>query len=179
MFTKLKCLFPHAIKPWQKSLCVSVGVSSFIGSVGLASYTMFNFGRKNNSKKQTKIDQTFDQTFFNKTSDKIFNKFEKTVLNINPNKVDAVGIGIFSTFFGLCSIHNINKIFGEGYLLSKQIIGTTECCNIIRSTALSSIKISGYGILVIIFGTTSVSSFIESKDLWKKPFINATKINEK
>jgi len=175
MFTKLKCLFPHAINPWQKSLCVSIGVSSFIGSVGLVSYTIFNFGRKNNSKKQTKI----DQTFFNKTSDKIFNKFEKTVLNINSNKVDAVGIGIFSTFFGLCSIHHINKIFGEGYLLSKQIIGTTECCNIIHSTVKSSIKISGYGILIIIFGTTSVCSFIESKDLWKKPFINATKINEK
>ena len=128
---KIQCLIPKAITPLQKALCVCTGIVS-TGVAGTATYHGFNAWvdyaeEKNNRSMSTNKLRSMEER------DQRRNRSvaRGQMIECGSVVVIASSVGTLGIFF---SYQESKKYF-------QQIKGTTECCNIIRTTMLYCVKL--------------------------------------
>lgn len=153
MFSKFaqRCVFPHAVKPWQKALCMTTGVGvtglGFYGTGKLVMYSVSHISKKNPENDEPignflDIEETPTEKNRKRYSDRtVFSQ------NLLSTGVCLFGTGFFSSFTYIFGNETL-KYHKNYWRLLK---GTKDCCNIIRSTG-SFVVVSP----LCLFGTTMV-----------------------
>ena len=151
---KNECIFPHAIKPWQKAIC---GTTGLIVSGGLiygssCAYKKYILEKINREKRDVSVYKPnyLDSLFLS------LNKFNEKY----PMSANMLGFGISSC--GTISATAI--IISETRNYWKQIKETKQCCNIIRSTAKYSLICPFFIFALIVSTCVSLSSLIDIRD---------------
>ena len=120
---RIRCIFPTAIKPWQKVACATVGVGIFGGTLTSTLYIIRN------------------QTLTSREN--------------NTKTLDNLLLGGATSMSSFACVGSAMMFYDEIKFLIKKVKGETHCCNIIRSTLLSTTKSSFMLAGVGIFGTMS------------------------
>lgn len=153
----MRCVFPSMVSKWQKGICITLGVGTATGTVyGATLLPGYLFGREvvevveHDGSTRPMYSQCRMQTFVDKTSD-VFDGG----LALQSLKVSTYGAG--SVLFGLLSVGILKECPNGLKTFMGLIKETTQCCTIIRKTALFTIGGSlyfgvGLGLLVVAGG---------------------------
>jgi hypothetical protein len=136
------CIFPQAVTPLQKLACVVAGVSVFsVTSAALvgAGYKWFRYteSEEYKAKRLEKWRQKQAQGKTEWVSEKTIDKM-----------VGAVGLAVSTAGIAGCSVLVVKDISE----CRRVVLGTTQCCDIVRKTLFTCSRLPLYGGAIGLFG---------------------------
>jgi len=177
---RMRCIFPQALKPWQKAACVGAGLGSF----GVTAYGIYTYADKigEGLDKLRARAPSFDWTKWLGDDDEEPKKQSKDEKRWYQNKFWATCIGgvtyggvvLTNTLFGDDAIPSPISLVGDlcttgiggfmtigglalarwHYLWMKSTLMTTECCVIARAGFATPFLIGPSCLILFIAGNT-------------------------
>ena len=160
MFVFNRCILPKAVTPLQKIFCGTIGVvivGGTVTGVGMATVKGVTFIMEKRSESESKKEDSKIYKTLNGFFDGIDSK-----INSSSNYIDqkptlkkyivpfsqGTGFGLGSALTCIAGLSFSYDFYKDTKLFKQEVIGTTECCNIMRSTMKYAIKTPIYGLLI-------------------------------
>jgi hypothetical protein len=184
----MRCVFPSAVKPWQKVLCGIVGVAALGGGL-YGSVHALTWSIRLASAGLDKIELPALKPISDKTATKVrdFNPSDSQLFAAQGVFTVALPFGL-GAWFSYSMYHDrrwlLDPLIEECTLFYRAIRGT-ECCNIVRSTARFCVAGPILSVFVIATPVTILGfffvSYISGKDMiktWKMRQVKRYEANE-